>query len=535
MIKNFLNKKNIIVVGLIGCVTLVSSGILFAANKGYVKEFGTASLLPTMGWLAKKQVKLKEQEIDNLKKIIALKEQETNKELDEVSRLRATLVLKDNEIEVKNTEIVDLKNQITLKEKNISGKVEEIRKLASRMGKMEKETKAKESENNDLQNKFSLKDEEKSKEMSGWQEKVSEKEKQVLEKEKELLDKDKKIVVLENKMSLKSTKSEKNPILSAETDSIKWDNQKHIAGNCLVKDQAGATYLFYYANRGGRNTESGRDTAVGMAKSNDNINFQKYPQPVLLPGEKGEWDSGGVEVHPSCIIQRRDGTYSMYYSGYIDKKGVADFYWGSNGGIGVAFSKDLINWKKYDKNPILTNSKEIAWESEGIFEPSVIFTGDEYGGDGAFLMWYGGNNKDGVMGIGLAKSINGIDWIKHSNNPVLTRSSNSLDFDGYTVEVHNVLKINNGYVMAYEATDRKFPSPFRIGLAFSKDGVTWEKNKFNPLLEGGGIGEWDSMGAYHPSILIEDNKILIFYVGLNSNYDHQIGVAEINPAYFNFD
>jgi len=322
----------------------------------------------------------------------------------------------------------------------------------------------------------------------------------------------------DNKYKLKAMKFDNNPILEGENN--------HIAGNCLIKDNKGNILLYFYQN-------SNKGSTIGLAKSGSGLRFKKLKQPVLFPGEKDEWDSGGVSIYPSSIIQRNDGTYWMYYTGH--KKNTPDFYWKRSGGIGLAFSKDLVNWTKFEKNPILVGDPKIEWESEGVFEPSVIFTGDEFGGVGAFKMWYGGNNKEGVMSIGYAESIEGSRWVKHKQNPVLIPSKRTFDSDAYTIEVHNVIRFNNQYIMAYEGTDRKFPSRFSIGLAYSKDGIKWMKSFINPILEGGCTGDWDSMGTYHPSIIMEKNKLLMFYVGLDYAYSHRIGVAEINPYYFNLN
>ncbi|MFH0829347.1 MAG: hypothetical protein V1907_04185 [Candidatus Kerfeldbacteria bacterium] len=328
---------------------------------------------------------------------------------------------------------------------------------------------------------------------------------------------------LQKKGLPKAQKYQNGPILTASTDSAKWDSNNHVAGNCIVKDAHGTINLFYYAG-----TKDG--ASVGLARSKDNKKFTKLSAPVLTPGPTGTWDSGVVSVYPNCIIQRNDGTYWMYYSG--SPKGSPDFYWNKVGAIGVAFSKDLIHWSKYENNPIFTATDAKSWESEGIFEPSVYFNGDEYGGKDAFMMWYGGNAADGRMGIGLATSNNGVTWTRYSKNPVLMHSKNSNNFDAYTIEVHSVVKYGNGFVMAYEATDRKFPSRFAIGLASSTNGKTWKKSADNPILQAGPVGSWDSFGVYHPSIVIDANKIYLYYVGLNSTYTHAIGVAEINPTYF---
>lgn len=323
---------------------------------------------------------------------------------------------------------------------------------------------------------------------------------------------------------VKATKDANNPVLSYGTDP---KSTKHIAGNCVIKDQSNNALVFYYKNY---LINSKPVSKIGFAKTSDNIHFQTVSDNILSPGTENEWDGGSVEVHPGCIIQRQDGTYYMYYSGF--KVGAPDFYSNGNGGIGLATSKDLVTWVKYPKNPILKPDTATAWESEGVFEPSVIFSGNEYGAEDSFKMWYGGNGKDNRMSIGYAESHDGTNWKKYQSNPVISYSGESNKFDSYTIEVHDVIHVNNQYIIAYEAAEQKFPSPFRIGLASSTDGKNWHKSPYNPILEGGMVGSWDAMGAYHPSIVVENDKILMYYVGLNSHYDHQIGVAEINPFYF---
>ncbi len=323
----------------------------------------------------------------------------------------------------------------------------------------------------------------------------------------------------------KAVKFPGNPVLSYGQHDPKLA-ANHIAGNCVFKNEQNETLVLYYKNVG---YSSGPVSTVGLAKSSDNVHFKTVQDKVLLPGKDDEWDGGSVSVHPGCIAQRKDGTYYLYYSG--SAKGAPDFYYGGKGGIGLAFSKDLLHWTKFEHNPILTRDQSIAWESEGVFEPSVIFSGDEYGSPSAFKMWYGGNGKEGRMSIGYAESYDGTNWAKSKANPVLSFSAKAGEFDAWTIEVHQAIKLNNEYILAYEATDTKFPSRFKIGLASSKDGLVWHKSPYNPLLEEGPVGAWDAMGAYHPAFLIDGKKILMYYVGLNAKYDHQIGIAEINPFY----
>lgn len=321
-----------------------------------------------------------------------------------------------------------------------------------------------------------------------------------------------------------STDTIEERVFSARKDSASWDNNRHVAGNCFVEHD-GRLHLLYYAS-----TKSG-SSAIGLARESDRNGFERVVDgPVLEPGKNGEWDAGGVSVFPGGVIKRRDGTYWLYYSG-IEKDAV-DFYWGRRSGIGVAFSKDLVKWEKYSGNPILKPEQKYAWESEGVFEPSVIFTGDEFGGEGAFIMYYGGNNSSGRMSIGYAESFNGVNWKKYSGNPVLTHGGNH-SFDSYTVEVHHALKLSGKTLLLYEGTDRKFPSHFAIGLACSEDGINFTKTG-RVIHEGGIVGSWDEMGGYHPSLVRKNGDYFLYYVGLDYRYEHAIGVIKLknNPVEF---
>lgn len=319
--------------------------------------------------------------------------------------------------------------------------------------------------------------------------------------------------------SLKVFKNKNNPIFT-HSKGDEWDSHNHVAGNCFIKDKDGRLVLLYYA--AGDNSSV---TSIGLASSIDGENFTRLDTPVLSPGKQGEWDSGGVSVYPNCVLQLKDGSYMMYYSGFSE--GTPDLY--HSGAIGVATSNDLIQWKKYEKNPIIRPGERDSWESWGVFEPSVHYNGNPYGALGSYKMWYGGSDENLRFQIGYAESKDGYNWVKSEDNPVVSYTDNGIDFDSYSIEVHSVSMVNNKYVMFYEAIRESFPYPFSIGMAISDDGVRWVKSRNNPILEGGMIGEWDAMGTYHPSLVHVENKYLLYYVGLDYLYTHRIGVAELNP------
>lgn len=169
--------------------------------------------------------------------------------------------------------------------------------------------------------------------------------------------------------SLKVLKNSNNPIFTASSEG-RWDSNKLVAGNCFIRDTKGNLALIYYST--GTNSTV---TSIGLATTRDGINFVRRDTPILTPGNGEEWDSGGVSVFPNCAVKQVDDSYTMFYIGF--KKGTPDFY--HSGAIGVATSSDLIHWKKYEKNPVLKPESGSAWDSLGVFEPSVYFNGNFYG------------------------------------------------------------------------------------------------------------------------------------------------------------
>src|SRR4030042_6569670 len=130
--------------------------------------------------------------------------------------------------------------------------------------------------------------------------------------------------------------------------------------------------------------------------NNDNNCVQKLESDI--------WDQKDFRV--DSIINIKSG-YKMWYSG-------ADMLYRYR--IGFAISKDGINWEKYGSNPVLSPSRDRSWESNGLFEPTVIF------GDNEYKMWYVGADAKGINRIGLAISKDGINWEKYGGNPVLSPS-----------------------------------------------------------------------------------------------------------------
>ncbi|MDP2303250.1 MAG: hypothetical protein Q8N03_12595 [Ignavibacteria bacterium] len=184
-----------------------------------------------------------------------------------------------------------------------------------------------------------------------------------------------------------------NPVLLPGIGSNGWDSHS-ITPGAIIRDDSG--YKLYYSG-----TISNSDpTHIGMATSTDGINWVKTPMPILYAGTS--WD-----YLMSCgDVIKIGSVYYMYYSGKSQSNVVK---------IGLATSTDGINWVKHEGNPILQPSQ--AWESTGIYSPSVVKIGEVY------KLFYANVTNTNIKGFGVATSANGINWVKETSNPFFTQSN----------------------------------------------------------------------------------------------------------------
>jgi predicted GH43/DUF377 family glycosyl hydrolase len=105
---------------------------------------------------------------------------------------------------------------------------------------------------------------------------------------------------------------------------------------------------------------------IGFATSSDGRLWKDYSlNPVFRKNKKDRWDSAGV-FGPK--VYKIDGQYWMYYSGSC----------GSYVNSGLAFSSDLRNWQRYKKNPILRTGSKGEWDELCVVFTSIIQLNDVY-------------------------------------------------------------------------------------------------------------------------------------------------------------
>jgi predicted GH43/DUF377 family glycosyl hydrolase len=232
---------------------------------------------------------------------------------------------------------------------------------------------------------------------------------------------------------------------------------------------------------------------IGYASSKDGIHWTKHPTPVLSSGAIGTWDQGGAES-PSVIW---NGTYYLMY------------YIGSNGtfvsDVGVAFSRDMVNWQKYSGNPVLTRTPN-SFDGYFIKFPAVLFNSNSY------EMWYTAQRTAGPNDtVGYASSTDGLHWTKYNGNPVITTATSS---KGIYAAVRYPYVVRNGsaYLMVVLLTNLSDD----MSYATSNDGTHWKFSSTILLTNSNSTRDWDFILSA-PTIIPTGRTAMLWYSGRNNS------------------
>lgn len=191
------------------------------------------------------------------------------------------------------------------------------------------------------------------------------------------------------------------------------------------------------------------------------------------------------------------------YIGFFNARGVdsANTYH-----IGYATSENKINWAK-NINPILKPRSKM-FDSLMLNGPCPVQVGN------TIYVYYSGYNGT-KWTIGLAIFDMNMNILYRSKNPVLDVgafgswdsahvSRTSIFYD------ENSADPNKAFSMLYGGYSNGY---YKIGLAYSPDGILWTKYVGNPVLSNGAAGEWDSMWASHPAVTYVDGTYYLSYNG----------------------
>ena len=180
-------------------------------------------------------------------------------------------------------------------------------------------------------------------------------------------------------------------------DTVQWQKADVFNPGAIVKDDK--VYLLLRCEDNPAAHLGGRTSRIGLACSEDGINFTKYPVPVLYPDNDvfQMYDYPGGCEDPR-VTQTDDSIYVMAYTSWN----------GEIARLSTAFSKDLIHWEKkgpafataYDGKFLDTWSKSGSMITEMKKDGKLVLSKI----DGKYWMYWG------EQFVNLAWSTNLYDW-----------------------------------------------------------------------------------------------------------------------------
>ena len=249
---------------------------------------------------------------------------------------------------------------------------------------------------------------------------------------------------------------------------------------------------------------NGRSLPTFIDVSADNPHDIRYihDKPILKLGKIGTFDDNGIM--PSSIVYFDGKTY-LYYIGWNPQVTVSYRL-----SIGLAISRDGINFYKYSEGPLMDRDK---YEPYFNTAPHVIID------NGKWKMWYVSCTGWKIINdwpeplylIRYAESDNGINWERMNVECI------GYDEFAHAIGRPFVYKDNNLYKMIYSYRNsvdyRSDPKrSYRLGYAESFDGLNWERKdhcidlKSNPQF-------WDSVMQEYCSIYTFNDTTYLLYNG----------------------
>lgn len=204
------------------------------------------------------------------------------------------------------------------------------------------------------------------------------------------------------------------------------------------------------------------------------------------------------------------GRYLMYYS-IPPQQGVA----GSGWNIGIAESKDLIQWEKAGE---ITPAAGAEYEKKGLCAPGALVR------DGKvhlFYQTYGNGKNDAIC---HAVSEDGLHFDRNPTNPIFRPTG---DWNcGRAIDAE-VCEFKGQYFLYYATRDPEFKIQI-LGVAVAPKGTDFNREDWKEPVDKSILFPefpWEGECIEAASVVIRNEKMYMFYAGAYNNWPQQIGVA----------
>jgi predicted GH43/DUF377 family glycosyl hydrolase len=222
---------------------------------------------------------------------------------------------------------------------------------------------------------------------------------------------------------------------------------------------------------------------IGYAESRDGLHWVASEEVVLA---HGRW----IEVTRPYVLVEEQGM-TMWYSAKDEKSVV----------ICWARSADGHTWEEQG----VALAPETPWEKSAVMCPSIVRDSD-----GRYHMWYSGGETYEPDAIGYASSADGIHW-RRLDHPVLRPDPES-PWEADRVAGAHVFPKDGYLYAAYIGFADGFENS-SIGIARSVDGIDWDRHAGNPVITHGAPGDFDSINVYKPFVVVDGDEWRMWFNG----------------------
>ncbi|WP_344975733.1 family 43 glycosylhydrolase [Compostibacter hankyongensis] len=292
-------------------------------------------------------------------------------------------------------------------------------------------------------------------------------------------------------------------VAAAQTPRMMYGDATGASGMPFSKDpyvvNFKGRYLMYYSMwklKDSNDPHSGKFLAIGIAQSSNLNDWKKVGE--MLP--EGPYEKKGLGA-PGALI--RDGKVHLFYQTYGND---------AKDAICHAVSDDGIHFIRDASNPIF-HPKKSAWTNGRAIDADVYFFNGKY-----FLYFATRDTAGRIQKLGVATApantdFSRKDWTQASHDAILAPQ---LDWEGQCIEAPSIIAHKGKLFMFYAGNYNNHPQ--QIGVAVSRDGISWERISRSPFLSNGKPGEWNESESGHPDIFEDsDGKTYLFFQGNKDN------------------
>ncbi len=209
--------------------------------------------------------------------------------------------------------------------------------------------------------------------------------------------------------------------------------------------------------------------------------------------------SGEIGTAFDVYVTREENRYRM------------DFSWRKKKACAVTFSDDGIHWSA--PQITLAHDESTGWEDR-VNRNCVLKI------DGVYKMWYTGQAREHSY-IGYAESTDGIHFERKCAEPIMI---SEYPWEGESVMNPCVLYENGEYRMWYSAGETYEPNV--LAYATSKDGIHWDKLRFNPIIVCDPDNTYEQARVGGCQVIKVEDEYYIFYIGYEDIDTARICVAK---------